>query len=417
MEQTTRWSDTMYDMPIEEVREYLKQNSESDIFYIEYNYRDLRETEEWFETQARKIGNPITVKREILLMRIRGSDNSPFDQDALEYIHGKIRPIKSELILQTYYKIDIYENLDRSIPYIIGTDCSTGTNKDHNAFTVINPYTVEPVAEFQCNYIGETKYLALIEEFITKHIPRAILCIERNSVGDAIIDNIIENNRPILTNLYYDRAKDLVTKNINANTTVESMLKARAEEKSYYGVYTSGPSREAMMAILANRVSEHKNKFVTRHITSDLLKLVVSSSGKIQARSGHTDDNIMSYLIGLYVFYHGNNLPLFGFIRGSNAIEEANNSGLDRSVSDYDSDLLPEDVRQAMIREEEYNNEISDDEMTRLLMEAQRQTRALAEKGLIKNDPYRGLPDEYRGNNDPIMNDLSVDFLDELNDW
>ena len=64
-----------------------------------------------------------------------------------------------------------------------------------------------------------------------------------------------------------------------------------------------------------------------------------------------------------------------------------------------------------------FNKEISDDEMSRLLLEAQRQTRALAEKGLIKNDPYRGLPDEYRGDSDSNYNDLAMDFLDELNDW
>ena len=29
----------------------------------------------------------------------------------------------------------------------------------------------------------------------------------------------------------------------------------------------------------------------------------------------------MSYLIGLYVYYHGNNLAMFGFVKGSEEIK------------------------------------------------------------------------------------------------
>ena len=41
------------------------------------------------------------------------------------------------------------------------------------------------------------------------------------------------------------------------------------------------------------------------------------------------DDSIMSYLIALYVFYHGNNLAVFGITKGARE-EDLNNRGTKR---------------------------------------------------------------------------------------
>ena len=95
---------------------------------------------------------------------------------------------------------------------------------------------------------------------IQNHIPRAVLCIERNSVGDAIIDFLLDS--PIAGNLYFDKDKDFLEERMRQHETVESMLKREAKQKTYYGVYTSGQSRTDMMSILARHVNEYKDKFV-----------------------------------------------------------------------------------------------------------------------------------------------------------
>ena len=101
------------------------------------------------------------------------------------------KPI-DELWLLEYYKFDVYKILNRNTPYLVGIDCSTGTNGDNNAITIINPYTLEPDAEFECSYIGETQYELLIKE-LSKVIPKAVIIIERNSVGDGIIDHLLHS--------------------------------------------------------------------------------------------------------------------------------------------------------------------------------------------------------------------------------
>lgn len=291
---TTKWTEKMYDMQFDpnddeknEVMKYVKHNGGNGIVYIEYSYKQIGLTDEWLREMYNKIANPLVVKREILLQRLRGSSDSPFEQDDIEYIVSAIRPIIDELYILEHFRFDLYQELDRTIPYIVSIDCSTGTNGDSNAITILNPYTVQPSAEFACPYIGETLFEKLIIELVKKHLPRAILVIERNSVGDGIIDHLL--NSPIRGNVYFDKTRDLVAANLEEQSTVTSMLKKQGEQKKYYGVYTGSQSREDMMAILFRRMAEFKEDFITKNITEDIAHLVRTKSGKIEAGPGLID--------------------------------------------------------------------------------------------------------------------------------
>ena len=61
------------------VMKYVKNNGGNGIVYIEYSYKQIGLTDEWLRDMYNKIANPLVVKREILLQRLRGSSDSPFD--------------------------------------------------------------------------------------------------------------------------------------------------------------------------------------------------------------------------------------------------------------------------------------------------------------------------------------------------
>ena len=285
LDKTGRWSERLYDMNEDEIQDYIEKQGEdcNKILYIEYSYKQIGKTEKWLKDIAAKIGDPLTVRREILLQRLHGSTLSPYDQEDLEYISSTQKEILETITLLEYYELDVYKKLDRKIPYIVGVDCSTGTNSDNNAITIINPYTVEPDAEFKSNFIGETMYEKLLMEII-KLLPRAVLCIERNSMGDGIIDHLLHS--PISNRLYFDKSRDLVDETMKGNETIESMLRKQNQKKTYYGVFTGSQSREDMFAILSRHVNEFKEKFVTKNIIKDLNDLIRRPSGKIEARPG-----------------------------------------------------------------------------------------------------------------------------------
>lgn len=416
---TVKWTEKMYDMnydPVDdsknEVLQYVKNNGENGIVYIEYSYKQIGLTDEWLREMYNKISNPLVVKREILLQRLRGSSQSPFDQEDIEYMVNSIHPVQEELLILEHFRFDIYKTLNRRTPYLIGVDCSTGTNGDNNAITILDPYEVEPVAEFKCPYIGETLFEKLLQELIRKYLPMGVLCIERNSVGDGIVDHLM--NSPIAQNLYTDKGADLVEINMNDNQTVESMLKKRGSIKKYTGVYTGTKSREDMMAILMRHVAEFKDKFITKNITEDISRLVRTNSGKIEAGPGFHDDSIMSYLMCLYVYYHGNNLYKYGIVKGSKEIKEEN-KGLTYDDIQY-SGIIPQKDLDIMKQQEEFRKQNNYEEMMRqAILKSQKESLLLSKKGLSQNDIIENTPD---GLLDEIYEDngqIDMSFFNELN--
>ena len=414
---TAKWSEEFYDMDIEEIRKRLYADGKMGVTYIEYSYKQIGLTEDWFHEIAAKIGNPLTVRREILLQRLRGSNLSPYDRDDIDRIIDLAkRPIET-IMLQKYYELDVYTKLNRNIPYLVGIDCSTGSNGDANAMTVVDPYTQEVVAEFECSYVGEPSYIKVIQELVTKHIPRAILCIERNHVGDAIIAFLLES--PIAGRLYFDKYKELAEEKMKDLEKQESILKAQAKLKTYYGVFTEGKSREVMFQILANRIKDHKDQFIGQKVTRDISKLVMKG-GKIQAAAGFHDDNIMSYLIAMYVLFYGNNLNVFGFDPGDILASAEKNTGMIApDLSNLNMDTIPDSVEPFVEKERERHSTHSYEEILRnAIMQNQQRTMQLSRKGLIQNDLYENTP-KQNGDDAYYDEDISsnLDFLDELNNF
>lgn len=407
LDKTITWDDSFYNKTIEEIEEFHTVRESNKILYIEYKYYQIGLDNAWLADIANQINDPLTVRREILLQRLHGSNNSPYDQEDLAYISETQKRIIDTVYINTYYPVDIYEPLDKQIPYIVGVDCSTGTNSDFNTVTVVNPYTLNPVAEFECSYIGETNYEAFLIALVTEHIPRAIVCIERNSVGDGIIDHLLQSK--IQRNLYFDKNRDLVAEKMNGyESDNTSMLKMQASMKKFYGVYTQGKSREQMFSILARHVREYRDNFVTKNIIRDLNSLVKKSSGKIEAGSGFHDDSIMSYLMAMYVYYHGNNLEMFGFYKGSDADIGDHNSGMSLA----ESDAIPDNMKEGYAQSEEAAKALNYEDMLRSIYErSQRESITMAERDLVTDSYAKNTEntsyDDY--------GDINLSLFDSLN--
>lgn len=413
LNKTVPWSETYYDKDDNYIQNlFLEQGEDcNQIFYIEYKYYQIGLTRDWLRYIAGKIGDTITVRREILLQRLHGSSLSPFPQEDILYIYEVQKVPIDELFIMQYYRFDIYKKLDPKIPYIIGVDCSTGTNGDNNAITILNPYTLEPDAEFECSYIGETKFEQLLTTLVKEVLPRGVLAIERNNVGDGIVDHLYYSD--VRDRMYFDKDRDLVQHNMAEHETTESMLKKQAKIKTFYGVWTGPQSRDDMMTILTRHVAEYKDKFVTKNITRDIGSLIRKASGKIEAAPGFHDDSVMSYLIALYVYYHGNNLPLFGIFRqDTNVLPE--NTGI-RKPEEINPSLVDPTLINAAIKREKINKQPNWDEMMqKTILESQQRSYQLQKRGLIQTDQYNNVPgDAMMPYEDTGEMDLS--FFNDLN--
>ena len=394
-ERTCQWTEKFYDWTPEQIEQYFESQGDSfnHIIYIEYSYQQLGLSDDWFKKMASGM-EPMDIRRDLLLQRMHGSSLSPYPREDIEYIvQVAHKPIENlTLWINEFFRFDVYKPLDKRKAYLIGVDCSTGTLGDNNAITILDPVTVEPVAEFKNAYIGETKFEKLLISLIMDYFPRSVLCIERNSVGDGIIDHLLYS--PIAGNLYYDKQKDLMEETMHDHQTTESLLKKEAGMKRYYGVYTERNSRDTMFKILARHINEYKEKFITQNITSDISKLVRTASGKIAAASGEHDDSVMSYLITLYVYYHGNNLETFGIYRGATE-ESLNNQGL-KQPEEIDSKYVPQELIDAAIRDKQKEAEMNQyyASYKAALEKAQKETYELQKKGLISGTVFENSPDD-----------------------
>lgn len=406
IETTCRWTEQFYDMSKEEIQDYVSINApDSGIVYVEYNYKQLGEGEEWLNEMARLLFNDkVAIRREIHLQRISGSSASPYDADELAAIADiKRKPIREDMIMGNKFKFDIYEEIDRTKVYIIGVDTSTGIGKDYNAFTVVDPDTLRPVMEFRCQYISSPDLKRVIFILMKKYTPRGILAIERNMGGYSLIDHLRETE--IKPRIYFENMKD-VDSTIDERLDAKGFLVADSMARRYTGINTTGKSRELMFAILTRHVKEHKDSFVTQNITDDLMKLIVKASGKIEAASGFHDDSIMSYLIALYVYYHGKNLARFGYIKGEHTLKPENlNQGL-YSEEQQILASMPSDLQGLFRQTKTQEQEISEYE-------------AIMQRARAKADAWEAQLGTTHGAHSVDLDDtggsINLSFFDELN--
>ena len=413
------WREDFYNMDIEDIRKEITTNDKSGIVYIEYSYQQIGLSKEWFKHISSQIGNKDTVRREILLQRLRGSNFSPWDRDKIERIIDLAKKPIETIMLKKYYRLDVYEKLVRYLPYIVGVDCASGTVKDNNALTIIHPYTLKPVAELECSFIGLPDFEDLLRELVRKYIPNAVLCIERNNTGIGVIQHLMKTD--IAGRIYFDRDKELAEEQMKElEEASESMLKARAKLDTYYGVWTGPTSRKVMMSILSDRITDFPNDFITQNITRDISKLV-QKGDKIQAASGWHDDSIMSYLIGMYVYCYGNNLDVFGINKGDYLYTKEPNKGLNRGIEEVDLYTLPSDVREIIADHYAKERKIKEQEAKERadLIHSEKEMRTLIDHGLIRNQAYENsvgmapIGDFSPEFDTPV--DMSI--FDELNGW
>jgi hypothetical protein len=281
--------------------------------YIEFNYKQIGRDENWYQGMCKLLnGDKLTIKRELLLQRLSGNSKSPFDPEDLETINSYRSNPLSEYIIHNDFLLRVYTELDRTTPYIIGVDVCTGVNGDSTAITLLDPYTEKPCAILKTPLIDEIETSEILVEIVNKYCPKALLAIERNSIGNSVI-NILRRT-VLCSRLYNDPTKMNDTPDDKLDR--KHQLIKNAENRRYWGIYTEGNSREKMMEILLLRAINNKDGFVCNEIIDEMNSLIRKSSGRIEADTGKHDDAVMSYLIALYTLKYGHRLTRYGIIKG-----------------------------------------------------------------------------------------------------
>ena len=418
LDRTYRWTEKFYDMDIDTVKEIIDRNSETNIVYIEYDYKQLGKDEAWFRKVAKTVNNrPVAVRREILLQRLRSSDLSPFSEEdllALQERSKELEPIEEHMINE-FYKLDLYEKLDKQLPYIVGVDVSAGYGQDNSSVTIIHPYSLKIVGEFKSSLISTPNLKKFLFVLIRKFIPKGILCIERNNNGCAIIDGLLET--VIAPNIYYDNNKEIGPV-VDSKLDAKGFLQKEAQRRKAHGVWTGPKSRESMMGIMEQIVLERKELLTGKNVVDDMIKLEIKK-GKIQASPNAHDDSVMSWLIGLYVYYYGKNLNRYGLIKGYKPPTEADRMRQLKASYNVSLQYMSESDREYFKGTQSFDYE---DYYDKLIKEKEKAMRQIS-----RYDEYMGentFIEDYNTDFDSIDSDINSDLdngwlnnFDDLNEF
>ena len=186
----TVFDESFYDYSFQKLQEVRNSNKNSTFIYIRFTYQQLGSGEKYFADMVRELKKDwVAIRREVMLEWSKSSDNSPFRQQDLDQVQRLImsEPIKKIPVCNGLYFLNLYKPMDvtmsRRYPPIIGVDVSGGYQRDSSAITIIDSRTTDVVADFNCNYISINDLSKVIYELVMKHMPNAIVNIERNGVA------------------------------------------------------------------------------------------------------------------------------------------------------------------------------------------------------------------------------------------
>lgn len=399
------WTEKIYDMTEEEIGNYKSAFTEEyhgsevkrtreviDVFYLEYQYYQVRKTYSWVMEQYKLSGDKMAIRREILLQRLRGSNNSPIDPEDIEYLISNMKKSDRDLLINGKWRYRLYEHgagfqhgrpkdLDENIPYMVGIDPAGGGGGDNFAVTILNPYNLLVAAEFKSPYISGPAAVKMLIELVQDYIPKAVLIPEKNSMGIYLIQMLVET--PLRDNLYWsESARQL--EEITEESEEDRELKTLSSQYKKYGTYMTGKVRKAMLELLFQHVKDCKQILNTEYIVDDICKLVRKPTGRIEAVQGEHDDSLFSYLHILYIYYTGDNLETFGIVKMEHPLydsvglvteeqidEEIDNRNQIEVPTTYDEEVMEDASRQEMeiqllvetfpfIKDEVYSNDIED---------------------------------------------------------
>ena len=120
----------------------------------------------------------------------------------------------------------------------------------------------------------------------------------------------------------------------------------------------------------------------------------------------------MSYLIALYVYYHGNNLISFGIVKGMKSTDPQN-KGMKRA-EEIDPTLVSQDLIREVQKQEDYERQASFEKIMRdAIKSSQRDSYNMLHAGLSKSDVFQNTPDALI--EDENDGDITLDFFNSLN--
>ena len=362
---------------IETLKTFIHNESKNEFVYIKFTYKQLGAGEDYFEQQCRNLMNDRdAIEREVLLRWSARSLDSPFTKEQLDRVAKSIRTPIGSIIIRNRYVLKFYKKPNFAERYVISVDCSGMLDTDYSSLTVVDPHTFEPVATLRSNardsYSNTSTFGKCIADIALNIFKNALIVIERNNMGIAIIDNILDQH-PELTDRMYSSELEPATEGKN-NDYVVGETNSDANVLRYdnkvivYGFQTNQARRGMMFSEILGIIINELYDCVNDNDIFTESNGIVRKKGRLDHRNGKHDDMLFSWLIGLWVLCYSKilsskyNYP-FNYVRPMSVLDQEEKQ---LTESDFDNKTRIEQVGEMVVKNFQKNNAFNDSNNNRL---------------------------------------------------
>ena len=315
-----RFTEKLYDSKdVKTLKKIVNANSRNKMCYLEYSYKQLGKTDEWFE-EVIVDKDPDTIACDYLNIWQHISSNSVIPKQLSDLLDRNQREpvlctVHDNLVVRWFVHPDEIDKGKRAnIPYIIGSDTSANVGRDFTTFVMIDPTTMQVVCTCKCNVSNFVHIAACIMHFLTKY-RNSILIAENNYVGKNLLDVIVlqlisRGFNPLkkLYNLWYQEHDGVKELPYMIDGVTGDIIKN-------FGFHTGAKSREHLYkTVLIQAIKTNYNKINDPDIISEIKGLIMKNNRVDHSVGGH-DDLLIAYMLACFFVLYGKNIRLYGVDR------------------------------------------------------------------------------------------------------
>jgi len=305
------FDESFYGMSHDEVIETIRRGSKNDTVFIEFSYKEIGRSEEYFVEQCKALDwDKTKIDREVLNVWCNSSENSPFQQSDLDKVFEHVKAPIANLTLCNYYHLEVYSEFDWTMPVLLGGDVASGSSLDNTTLTVADPYTFKTLAHLKCNSIDPLEYGDVVSELMIKFLPKSVFFCERNNNGKDTLTYMIKLHPELKPRIYGEMKEKVVDKEVKDPRIDTHKTKAKVK-KFEYGIDTNTKTRPQMIDLLFHIVKEEPEVFVSKHMHDDLSGMERKNTGKIEHSDASYDDSVFSYLMFRWTWVYGTNMQQY----------------------------------------------------------------------------------------------------------
>jgi len=263
--------------------------------------KEFRDDPMWYKTQCEILENVQWKIDQELEMKFVASEGSFFPPDTISELNECEKEPIAKYLVENKYEILQFAPRIMDKFYLIGIDTASASGDDNSTIQVIDYETFDQVMEFR-DKLRVDEFCKVVAT-VAKIYPNNLMIPENNTYGNQVMEYLTKSGASY--RLYQQKVVNTQKKN--------------AKTRFRYGLYTGSQTRPLIIDALYTYIVENPSLVKSRRTILELIGLIKSKSGKVEADAGANDDLALALAMCAYVKMYD---PPIGM--GSNVISNDN---------------------------------------------------------------------------------------------